>query len=46
MNYKILAPGPGTYRIFSDFGIYESKNAHQFEEKEKMVRSGSSGKFF
>ncbi len=25
----IIAPGPGSYRLFSEWGIYESKNANQ-----------------
>lgn len=25
----ILAPGPGAYTAFSEFGLYESKNAHE-----------------
>jgi len=44
-NFNIIsAPGPGTYRIFSEFGIYESKNAQVFEQKEKSLRSLSAGK--
>lgn len=31
INYK--APGPGAYRSFSEFGIYESKNAGQSPAK-------------
>jgi hypothetical protein len=26
---KILVPGPGAYRSFSEWGVYESKNANQ-----------------
>jgi hypothetical protein len=26
-----IAPGPGTYTAFSEFGIYRSKNADKFE---------------
>jgi hypothetical protein len=44
-KYNIIsAPGPGSYRVFSDFGIYESKHAQVFEQKEKTLRSISAGK--
>ena len=29
----LSAPGPGSYRIFSEFGIYESKYAREEEIK-------------
>lgn len=32
-NYK--TPGPGTYRVFSEFGIYEGKPNKQSPSKEK-----------
>lgn len=28
LTKKIKAPGPGSYRSFSEFGIYLSKNAN------------------
>jgi hypothetical protein len=28
-----LAPGPGQYQAFSEFGIYKSKYADKFEEE-------------
>lgn len=34
INNKLnLAPGPGQYQAFSEFGIYRSKNADKFEEE-------------
>lgn len=27
-----LVPGPGSYRAFSEFGIYESKHAKEQEQ--------------
>lgn len=35
----ILGPGPGEYRIFSEFGIYESKNARTEENKQTNFNS-------
>lgn len=31
INSNLLAPGPGAYTAFSEFGIYRSKNADKFE---------------
>jgi hypothetical protein len=29
----LLAPGPGQYQAFSEFGIYKSKYADKFDEE-------------
>jgi len=39
LNIFLLAPGPGAYLAFSEFGIYESKNAREFDAKSKMGKT-------
>jgi hypothetical protein len=39
-----LAPGPGAYRLFSEFGQYESRNASRFEEKYGAIYSDTMSK--
>ena len=42
-----ITPGPGAYQIFSEFGIYRSKNADEFEKKaaNTFYKSTSKKKF-
>jgi len=37
---KLKTPGPGSYRLFSEFGIYESKHAKTMDSRE--INSGNS----
>ena len=39
-----ITPGPGAYQIFSEFGIYRSKNADEFEKKAASTFYKSSSK--
>ena len=38
-NYNIVAPGPGSYISFSEFGLYESKHAKDIDLKMKQSQS-------
>ena len=37
-SLKHQNPGPGSYMAFSEFGIYESKNAHNGEDRNNKSR--------
>ena len=38
INYNV-GPGPGEYRVFSEFGIYESKNVLTEENRNHTIQS-------
>ena len=38
-SYNILAPEPGNYQAFSEFCIYESKNARDMEKMNKTSKT-------
>ena len=39
-----ITPGPGAYQTFSEFGIYRSRNADEFERKAAMTFNKSKSR--
>lgn len=43
MGHSVTTPGPGSYRMPSDFGYYESKKRLVTSQSHKLLRNSSAG---